>query len=193
VKIKIKKTDLPAASAAAGAAAGSSQFRNVNDVVSRSTIAYEAWRACARARERNDWPFVWDMSTADGPLRACCGPREEFPELCRRKLRPVAGITDAELRRIRLNGPDEAHLLQVHGHRERERRTYTAEHWVMLRGPNGWRVHAIDAKSFARDQREYTALVFEDFDAIELPAAFVEARDRAAEAARRKKAYKPDA
>lgn len=201
MKIK-KKADAPSPAARAAAPApkatvaapsatlAGTQYRRVEDLIRPDTIAYLAWKEWNRARERADFPFLWQMSTEDGPLREAFGPLVEFPDVCRRKLRPIAGIHEAELRKIRLNGPSEAHILQVYGHKERERRDYTAERWVMLRTRTGWRLHQIDAIRMLRTEKEFTALGFEDFAAVTLPKWFQDTVVKSAELAQKKKAFK---
>lgn len=148
-----------------------SQFKKVSKLIEPDMIAYLFWREWRRALERQDWPFVYDLSAVDSPLREAFGDRDEFPEVCRRKLRPIPGIRDAELRRIRLNGADEAHIVCVYDHRDRSQRTFSAERWVMVRHEDiGWRVHRIDEVTFTKADRTFESVGLDDFPAWDAAA-----------------------
>lgn len=141
-----------------------SQFKKVSDLIEPDMIAYLFWREWRRALDRQDWPFLFALSAEGSPLREAFGDEAEFPEVCRRKLRPIPGIRDAELRRIRLNGADEAHIVCVYDHRERSQRTFNAERWVMLRDADiGWRVHRIDEARFEKSERTFESIGLDDF------------------------------
>lgn len=191
MKIKVKKAPQPAARPAAPrpAAATASQFRRVEDVVRPDAIVYLFFKEWSKALERNDYPFIWNMAAENSPLRDAFGPLEDFAETCRRKLRPIPALGDAELRKIRLAGHDEAQILTATGHRERDQREYTVERWYVLRGASGWRVQQIDAKRVPRET-DVTSLRFEDFEPVTAPAWFTEQAANAAEVARKKKAYR---
>lgn len=142
------------------------QFKKVSDRITPDMIVYLFWREWRRALDRQDWPFVYDLSADGSALRTEYGVRDEFSEVCRRKLRPVPGIRDAELRRIRLNGPDEAHIVSMYDHRERSQRSFTAERWVALRDADaGWRVHRIDTVRFEKADRTFESVTLDDFPA----------------------------
>lgn len=167
---------------------GRSQFKQVASVIKPDMIPYLFWKEWVRALERNDYLFIWDMTADGSELRKQFGPRDEFAETCRRKLRPLPGMRDADLRRIRLNGADEAHVIQAYGVRERERQDFTVERWFMLRGETGWRVHRIDEGIFPKS-RDVADVGVDDFPTPELPAWFPPMRDaREAERVARRKA-----
>ncbi|MFT6399611.1 MAG: hypothetical protein ACJAYU_004380 [Bradymonadia bacterium] len=146
----------------------SGQFQDVVAVVKPEMLAYFFWREWWKARERGDFDFVFELSAESSSLRESFGPREEFGETCRRRLRPVLGLTEGELRLIRLHGESEAYLINAIGLKERERRSYTAERWFMLRGESGWRVHQIDAISVGKD-KEPSELSLADFPTVAFP------------------------
>jgi hypothetical protein len=151
--------------------------RTVTRVVGKEMIAYLFHKEWARAVTAGDYEFIWDMTHEDGALRAEYGPREEFQTVARRRLRILKGIAaDSQLGRIRLNGHDEAHLLVVDGLKSRDRRDYTVERWVLLRGELGWRVMQIDSIKRSKDTA-FSQVTVADFPAFELPAWFVEFRD----------------
>jgi hypothetical protein len=151
--------------------------RTVTRVVGKEMIAYLFHKEWARAVTAGDYEFIWDMTHEEGALRAEYGPREEFQTVARRRLRILKGISaDAQLGRIRLNGHDEAHLLVVDGLKARERRDYTIERWVLLRGELGWRVMQIDAIKRLKET-PFSQVQVSDFPTFQLPAWFVEFRD----------------
>ncbi|MBU6162489.1 MAG: hypothetical protein KGO50_15335 [Myxococcales bacterium] len=151
--------------------------RTVTRVVGKEMIAYLFHKEWARAVTAGDYEFIWDMTHEDGALRAEYGPREEFQTVARRRLRLLKGISsDAQLGRIRLNGHDEAHLLVVDGLKARERRDYTIERWVLLRGELGWRVMQIDAIKRLKET-SFSQVQISDFPAFELPEWFIAFRD----------------
>jgi len=194
VKIKRKVTKVPAAkkdASATGAPAQrkKTQFRAVGDVIRIDTIPYHFWKEWNRARERNDYLFMFDMTGKESPARAAFGERESFQDLCKRKLRPVPGLVEAELRKIRLEGENVAHVYSVRGYRERERRTYTVERWYLLRGPGGWRIHAIDEISRPKTT-PLSPILVDEFPEVVHPDWFAEfdAEHSAAILAKRAKA-----
>ena len=173
MKIRKKKVATPAAAPQTAAAPRpSSQFKDYDAVIRPDMIAYHYWREWFRARDRNDWDFMYEMSAEGSPLREQLGPRDAFPEACRRRQPFVPGLRDGELRRIRLEGPDEAHLIRVSGLDDRSRRTLDAERWLTLRSVDGWRVHQVDEISIPRDQL-VDGLTLDLFPATTRPEGFV--------------------
>lgn len=146
----------------------SGQFQDVDAVIDRDMIAYHFWREWWKAKGRGDFDFIFELSAEGSSLRVAFGPRDEFSETCRRKLRPVPGLVEGELRRIRLHGDDEAYLINAVGLSTRERRSYTAERWFMLRGDAGWRVHQIDDITVSKE-REPGDLTLADFPDVVFP------------------------
>lgn len=183
--MKIKRKREPARPVAAPAAQTTSnprQFKSVQHVVSPDMIAFHYWREWFRARDRNDWDFMYAMSAEDSPLRAQLGERESFAELCRRRERSVPGLRDGELRKIRLDGPDVAQMFRVVGLDDRTQREVTIERWFMLRGPLGWNMIAVD--EVRKGRTEATQSIPADwFEPIVLPEGFVGRSEREAEAA----------
>ena len=145
------------------------QFQDIDAVVTSDMIAYHFWREWWKAKSRGDFDFIFTLSAEGSALREAFGPRDDFSEACRRKLRPVPGLGEGELRLIRLHGDSEAYLINAVGLKARERRTYSAERWFMLRGESGWRVHQIDEITVAKD-REPPDLTLADFPEVSFPA-----------------------
>lgn len=154
------------------------QFQDAEAVIKADMRAYDFIKEWWKARQRGDFAFIYELSTADGPLREHFGDPEEFPEVCRRKMRPVRGIEVGELRRIRFEGADEAYVFQVQGHDERERRTYVAERFRLLQTEKGWRVHEVDRVELEKDV-PVTEVGMDHFGAAELPQWFVAQRSAA--------------
>ena len=146
----------------------SGQFQDVAAVITDDMIAYHFWREWWKAKERGDFEFIFELSAEGSSLREAFGDRSDFSEACRRKLRPVPGISEGELRRIRLHGESEAYLINAIGLKARERRSYTAERWFMIRGEAGWRVHQIDEISVPKE-REPSDLTLADFPEVSFP------------------------
>lgn len=146
----------------------SGQFQDIGAVVKPDMIAYHFWREWWKAKTRGDFEFIFEASAEGSTLRDAFGPRDEFPETCRRKLRPIDGLVEGELRRIRLHGEDEAYLINAIGLSARERRSYTAERWFMLRGEAGWRVHQIDSITVSKE-RPPAELTLGDFPDVVFP------------------------
>ena len=144
------------------------QFQDVEAVIKPNMLAYFFWREWWKARDRGDFDFIYKLSAEGSKLREEFGAREEFPEVCRRKLRPVPGLAEGELRLIRLHGDSEAYLLNAIGLKERERRSYSVERWFMLRGEEGWRVHQIDTISVPKDKQP-NELTLGDFPDVVFP------------------------
>ncbi len=71
---------------------GRSQFKQVASVIKPDMIPYLFWKEWVRALERNDYLFIWDMTAEGSDIREQFGPRDEFAETCRRKLRPLPGM-----------------------------------------------------------------------------------------------------
>lgn len=161
--------DAPAAAAPAERPRTRGQFQDVGAVIKTGMIPYLFYREWWKAKARGDFHFIFDLSAPDSPLRAHFGDREEFYDVCRRKIRPVLGINDGELRKVRLHSDDEAYLVHCIDLDARERRDYDAERWFMLRGEFGWRVHAIDRITVSKDRAPNT-LTLDDFPAVEFPA-----------------------
>lgn len=146
----------------------SGQFQDVEAVIKTDMLAYFFWREWWKARDRGDFDFVFGLSAEGSSLRESFGPRDEFPETCRRRLRPVLGLTEGELRLIRLHGDSEAYLVNAIGLKERERRSYTAERWFLLRDEKGWRVHQIDEITVTKDKSP-SDLTLGDFPDVTYP------------------------
>ena len=127
----------------------SGQLQDPDTVIEPGMIAYLFMKEWWRARQRGDFDFMYALTTDDGPLREHFGDRDAFPEVCRRKMRPVVGVDVGELCRVRLNGSHEAHVIQAYGERERERRKYDLQRALLLTD-KGWRVHQVDAISVDR-------------------------------------------
>lgn len=145
MKIKKKKKRVaPQAAPAPETAPASRQYKSVENVLSPDMIAYHYWREWFRARDRNDWPFMYAMSGENSPLRAQLGEEETFGERCRRRDRAVPGLRPGDLQKIRLDGPDVAQVLRIVGLEDRTKKDITVERWCMLRGPEGWTMYAVD-------------------------------------------------
>lgn len=189
-----KTTAAPAPAARAEVATGAGvQYRQVHELVRADMIAYRVWREWHRARERGDYPFVYDLTSEDGPLREAFGEATSFAEAARRKLRPMPGLQEGEFLRLHLNGPNDVQLLQLVGFKERDRSEYTVERFHILRGAQGWRIHGIDAITLPRTEGPETVR-FSQFPAVTRPAwcqafedtdAVVRAEARTAEKAAR--------
>jgi hypothetical protein len=164
-------TVAPAPAAAPASSGARGQFQDPAVVIDPSMSAYLFIKEWWRARERGDFDFLYALTTEDGALREHFGAREEFPEVCRRKMRPVKGIEVGELVRIRFNGPDEAHVVQVFGTDERGARKYQAERLLFLATDSGWRVHQADVADVSRDV-PINQVQVDIFDAVELPSWF---------------------
>jgi hypothetical protein len=163
------------APAAPAKPANRGQFQSVEAVIAPDMRAYDFMREWWKARQRGDYDFMFALSTEDGPLREHFGDREAFPEVCKRKMRPVSGIEVGELRRIRFEGADEAHVFQVYGHTERENRKYTAERLLLLATDAGWRIHAVDQVELERSI-PVTDVGATHFGPVTLPAWFTDRR-----------------
>jgi hypothetical protein len=171
----VAESPAPASPAAPAKPGNRGQFQSVEAVISPSMRAYDFMREWWKARQRGDYDFMYALSTEDGPLRAHFGDREAFPEVCKRKVRPVSGIEVGELRRIRFEGADEAHVFQVYGHTERENRKYTAERLLLLATDAGWRVHAVDSVELERSI-PVADVGAGHFGSVDLPEWFVARR-----------------
>ena len=154
----------------------SGQFQDPDTVIEPGMIAYLFMKEWWRARQRGDFDFMYALTTDDGPLREHFGDREAFPEVCRRKMRPVVGVDVGELCRVRLNGSHEAHVIQAYGERERERRKYDLQRALLLNTDKGWRVHQVDAISVDRGTPS-TDVQVDAFPEVSLPGWFTTWRD----------------
>jgi len=154
VKIKRKKPRVTpqAAPVSPQAQAPSRQYKSVENVLSPDMIAYHYWREWFRARDRNDWAFMYHMSREDSPLRAQLGEEDSFAERCRRRDRAVPGLRPGDLQKIRLDGPDVAQVLRIVGLEDRTKKDVTVERWCMLRHEEGWSMHAVDEITRAREE-----------------------------------------
>lgn len=161
-------TEAPAPKATS-AARTRGQYQDVSAVIKADMIPYLFWREWWKAKDRGDFEFLHELSAEGSPLREHFGSAEEFPEVCRRKLRPVLGTTEGELRKIRLHGENEAYIVHAIDLRARERRNYDAERWFLLRGDNGWRVHQIDQITVPKE-REPSTLTLADFPEVSFPS-----------------------
>ena len=155
--MKIKKRLAPVKPAAAPAPPSSNaesrnprQFKALENVVYPDMIAFHYWREWLRARDRNDWDFMYQMAAEGSPLAARLGARDGFAELCRRRERAVPGIREGQLRKIRLDGADVATMYNVIGLDDRTTREVLVERWVMFRGNRGWSIYAVDELSKPR-------------------------------------------
>lgn len=145
MKIKKKKKRVaPQAAPAQETTTPSRQYKSAENVLSPDMIAYHYWREWFRARDRNDWPFMYAMSGENSPLRKQLGEEETFSERCRRRDRSVPGLRPGDLQKIRLDGPDVAQVLRIVGLEDRTRKDITVERWCMLRAPEGWHMYAVD-------------------------------------------------
>lgn len=176
--MKIKKRLAPVKPVASAAPQTTSaqqnprQFKALDRVVHPDMIAYHYWREWLRARDRNDWDFMYQMVEEGSPLAQRLGERASFPELCRRRDKAVPGIREGELRKIRLDGPDVATLFRVVGNDDRTARDLTIERWTMFRGVRGWSIHAVD--EIARPRAEAMGRIANDwFAAVATPEGFV--------------------
>lgn len=158
------------------------QYKSVENVVHPDMIAFHYWREWFRARDRNDWPFMYAMTDENSPLRAQLGAPESFPERCRRRDREVPGLRDGELRKIRLDGPDVAQMYRVVGLEDRTQRELTVERWFMLRGPRGWNMIAVEEVRKSRAEA-MESIPADWFDPIEIPEGFVGRSELEAQAA----------
>lgn len=145
------------------------QYKSIEDVITPDMIAYHYWREWFSARDRNDWSFMFDMTTDESPLREQLGDRDSFAERCRRRDRGVPGLRPGNLQKIRLDGPDVAQVLRVVGLDDRTRREIVIERWFMLRGVEGWNMVAVDEVTCPRD----ADIDISHFEAIEIPEGFV--------------------
>lgn len=107
-------------------------------------IAFHYWREWFRAKDRNDWAFMYSMVQEGSSLHETLGPLDGFAELCRRRDRTVPGLRDGHLRKIRLDGPDVASMYYAVGVDDRTQRDLTIERYLMLRGPRGWNIISVD-------------------------------------------------
>ena len=171
--VKIKKT-LPKAqpkSATASPAPGpknlaKQQFRSATDVIRPKTIPYRFWKEWHRARERNDYDLLYDLSASGSPVREAFGERESFQETVRRMRSSLPGLRALGLYKLRLSGPDLVELIQAEEGVDRAQRFYRAERWVLLRHSEGLRVHQIDGIDVPVAQ-EPTDIAFDAFPAIQ--------------------------
>ncbi len=155
--MKIKRKKKPVARAQAAEPA--SRFPSLDEVCKPDMIAYHFWREWFRARDRSDYDFMYAMSGEGSALRQALGPRDEFGEACRRRRDGIPGLSDGDLWRIRLDGPDLARVIRTCGHDDRSRSTYTAERWAMRRDEAGWRITQVDEIVLPRsDGREAASL-----------------------------------
>lgn len=166
----------PEAAPAPAKKATQGQFQDPDAVIQPDMIPYLFMKEWWRAKQRGDFDFMYALTTEDGPLREHFGDREAFPEVCRRKMRPVTGIEVGELCRIRLNGTHEAHVLQAYGERERERRSYEVQRTLLLNTDNGWRVHQVDEINVEKGTAS-TDVQLDAFDAVTLPQWFATWRE----------------
>ncbi len=145
------------------------QFQDVAAVIKPGMIAYLFWREWWKARNRGDFQFIYDLSAAGSPLREHFGDRDEFSDVCRRKIRPVLGLTEGELRKVRLHSEDECYIVHCIDLNARERRDYDAERWFMLRDELlGWRVHDV-ARITVSKERDPGTLTLADFPDVTFP------------------------
>lgn len=155
MKIKRKKKRVaPKAAPAQAQEQTSRQYKSVENVIKPDMIAYHYWREWFRARDRNDWPFMYEMSGEGSPLRERLGDLEGFPERCRRRDRSVPGLRPGNLQKIRLDGPDVAQVLRVVGMDDRARKEITVERYCMLREQDGWQMYAVDDVTRPRSEVE---------------------------------------
>lgn len=145
------------------------QFQDPLAVVTPETIPYKFWREWWRARDRGDFAFIYELSAEGSPLREHFGAAAEFPEVCRRKIRPVIGVVPGDLKKIRLHGEREAYFVSAIGLKARERRDYDAERWFLLQTDAGWRVHQIDRITVSK-QRDPSTLTLGDFPPVTFPS-----------------------
>lgn len=153
----------------------SGQFQDVTAVVKPDMIAYKFYREWWKARSRGDFEFIYELSAEGSALREHFGDKASFYDVCRRKIRPVFGTTEGEVRKIRLHTEDEGYLFHCIDLDARERREYDVERWFMIRDPKiGWRVHAIDRITVSKDKAPNT-LTLEDFPELTYPEGFTPA------------------
>lgn len=173
MKIKKKKQRVaPQATPAQAAQAASPQYKSVENVLSPDMIAYHYWREWFRARDRNDWAFMYEMSGESSPLREQLGEEGTFAERCRRRDRAVPGLRSGDLQKIRLDGPDVAQVLRIVGLDDRTKKDVVIERWCMLRGANGWSMYAVDEISRPRDE-VLAGVEIAWFEPLQPPADFV--------------------
>lgn len=173
MKIKKKKKRVARKAAPAPQQESTSrQYKSVENVIKPDMIAYHYWREWFRARDRNDWLFMYEMSGENSPLREQLGERDTFAERCRRRERTVPGLRPGNLQKIRLDGPDVAQVLRLVGMDDRARKDITVERWCMLRKASGWEMYAVD--DVTRPRAEIEAGVSIDwFEPFVVPEGFV--------------------
>lgn len=125
----------------------SRQFLDAASILKPEMIPYLFWSEWKKALDRGDFHFMWDMSAEGSNAQKLFGKKEDFFAVCQKKLRPLPGLHNAMLQKIRLNGTDEAHIIQIVGHNDRSRDNYIAERWYLLRSKIGWRIHQVDTIS----------------------------------------------
>ncbi len=156
------------AEAPAAAKSRGGQYQDVDDVIVPDMMAYAFWKEWWRARDRGDFPFLFQLSAEGSALREHFGPTDVFAEVCRRKMRRVRGMEQGNLIRMRFHADDEVYFFQAIDLRARERRDYDLERWFVVRGEQGWRVHAIDVITVPKE-RPPTELGLDDFPPTALP------------------------
>lgn len=171
-RIAPAKAVAPAAKQAPAPTQNPRQYKEIENVVYPDMIAFHYWREWLRARDRNDWDFMYRMVLESSPLAERIGSQESFSELCRRRDKAVPGLRDGELRKIRLDGPDVATMYRVVGIDDRTTRDVTVERWVMLRGVRGWNMYAVD--DLSRPRAEVLEGIQNDwFAPVVVPEGFV--------------------
>lgn len=166
-----KPVAAPAPAQAAAPTQNPRQFKELERVVFPDMIAFHYWREWIRARDRNDWDFMYQMVLEGSPLATRVGSRELFPELCRRREKAVPGLREGELRKIRLDGPDVATMFRVVGIEDRTTRDVIVERWTMLRGIRGWNMYAVD--EVTKPRTEVLEHISNDwFAAVQVPEGF---------------------
>lgn len=183
-KIKVRKSAVVAQKGAAQPEQKSApkkpsrqQFRDARVVVRPTTIPYRFWKEWSRALGRNDFLLLHDLTAEGSPIRESFGDRDGFMDRIRRQRGSVPGMRGLDLLRIRLEGPDVVHVLQVDLSPDRAERTFTAERWFLIRGEFGFRVHHIDRVEVPRE-REPSTVGFEDFPEIPEALSALAPRER---------------
>ncbi|TVR03108.1 MAG: hypothetical protein EA398_06230 [Deltaproteobacteria bacterium] len=166
-----KKKEAPAKAPRTGSSRRQrGQYWKVDEAISPTMIPYLFWREWGKARDRGDYPFLFQLVADHGPAREHWGnDLDAFLEACRRGRSAIPGLAPADLFRIRLEGPAVAHLIQCRHHDERGATSFEAERFYMLRDEQkGWRVHQIDRIDVPRE-REPKSLRIEDFPPVGQP------------------------
>lgn len=163
----------PAARAAAPASVSPAIARSAQDVLPVDAMPFRFFQEWQRARERGEYELIYDLIEPGSAAASVFGPRAEFAQTVRHRLRPVPGFDKVEFVRTRLESDSLARLfLRI----EPDRRglpEVVVERMTIARGPQGWRLLAIDRAKFPADApaRTWTA---EAFPETELPAWFAE-------------------